>query len=348
MQSLTEMRNLFSKEDINKLMSYDPDRLFFHLFTRNSRIENQVLLGSKAFFLKRMHQYEFPIPPGFVITTDLYRNRDIINTHPDISSEFDALLWDNLRKMENYTGLGFGDPQKPLLFSVRSGAPMSLPGAMDTFLNIGLTDEITLKLSQRPNYGWTAWDCYRRLIQSWGMAHGISRDEFDQVMILYKQRYEIKQKFQFSPIQMQEMVNDYKKVLDIHSVTLEQDPYRQLYKSISHVLDSWNTPRARLYRSKLHIAEEWGTAVIIQKMVWETSHWIAAPACCLLMQNGTKSQGYISMVISHCAVREKMLWPDWFTLCRFRKPSACKARVRCLWKRIFLRYTRRYCAMPDS
>lgn len=267
LQSLTEMRNLFSKEDINKLMSYDPDRLFFHLFTRNSRIENQVLLGSKAFFLKRMHQYEFPIPPGFVITTDLYRNRDIINTHPDISSEFDALLWDNLRKMENYTGLGFGDPQKPLLFSVRSGAPMSLPGAMDTFLNIGLTDEITLKLSQRPNYGWTAWDCYRRLIQSWGMAHGISRDEFDQVMILYKQRYEIKQKFQFSPIQMQEMVNDYKKVLDIHSVTLEQDPYRQLYKSISHVLDSWNTPRARLYRSKLHIAEEWGTAVIIQKMV---------------------------------------------------------------------------------
>jgi len=267
LESLTEMRRLFSKENIVKLMSYDPDRLFFHLYTRNSRIENQVLLGSKAFFLKRMHQYEFPIPPGFVITTDLFRNRDIINTHPDISSEFDQLLWENLHKMERYTGLGFGNPQKPLLFSVRSGAPMSLPGAMDTFLNIGLTDEITLKLSLRPNYGWTAWDCYRRLIQSWGMAYGIARDEFDNVMIDYKKRYDIKQKTQFSPQQMREMVDDYKQVLARYNVALEQDPYSQLYKSISHVLDSWNTLRAKKYRSKLHIAEEWGTAVIIQKMV---------------------------------------------------------------------------------
>jgi len=267
LESLTQMRRLFSKENIVKLMSYDPDRLFFHLYTRNSRIENQVLLGSKAFFLKRMHQYEFPIPPGFVITTDLFRNREIINTHPDISSEFDQLLWDNLRKMERYTGLGFGNPQKPLLFSVRSGAPMSLPGAMDTFLNIGLTDQITLQLSQRPNYGWTAWDCYRRLIQSWGMAYGISRDEFDNVMIDYKKRYDIQQKTQFSPQQMRDMVQDYKKVLSRYNVALEQDPYRQLYKSISHVLDSWNTKRAKMYRAKLHIAEEWGTAVIIQKMV---------------------------------------------------------------------------------
>jgi pyruvate,orthophosphate dikinase len=98
-----------------------------------------------------MYQYEFPIPPGFVITTDLFRNRDIINTHPDISSEFDRLLGENLNRMEQNTGLSFGDPQKPLLLSVRSGAPMSLPGAMDTFLNIGLTDEITLRLSKRPN-----------------------------------------------------------------------------------------------------------------------------------------------------------------------------------------------------
>lgn len=267
LESLTEMRQLFSKEDITKLMSYDPDRLFFHLYSRNSRIENQVLLGSKAFFLKRMHQYEFPIPPGFVITTDLYRNRDIINTHPDISSEFDRLLWDNLQRLERYTGLGFGNPQKPLLFSVRSGAPMSLPGAMDTLLNIGLTDEITLKLSQRPNYGWTAWDCYRRLIQSWGMAYGIARDEFDGVMIEFKKRFDVKQKTQFSDIQMRDMVDEYKEVLKKHQIALEQDPYRQLYTSISHVLDSWNTDRAKLYRSKLHIAEEWGTAVIIQKMV---------------------------------------------------------------------------------
>ena len=267
LESLNEMRQLFCKEDIVKLMSYDPDRLFFHLYTRNSRIENQVLLGSKAFFLKRLHQYEFPVPPGFVITTDLFRNREIINTHPDISAEFDTLLKLNLKRMEQHTNLEFGNPERPLLFSVRSGAPMSLPGAMDTFLNIGLNDEITERLSQQKNYGWTAWDCYRRLIQSWGMAYGIDRDEFDHVMIEYKKQYEVPLKTQFSDKQMKDMAYDYKSVLDRYDVAFEQDPHLQLYKAISHVLDSWDTERAKLYRAKLHIAEEWGTAVIIQKMV---------------------------------------------------------------------------------
>ncbi|HHV36255.1 MAG TPA: pyruvate phosphate dikinase [Candidatus Cloacimonetes bacterium] len=267
LQSLNEMRVLFDKEDIVKVISYDPDKLFFHLYSRNSRIENQVLLGSKALFLKRLYQYEFPIPPGFVITTHLFSNRDIINAHPDISAEFYELLWKNLNKLERYTGLGFGDIDNPLLFSVRSGAPISLPGAMDTFLNIGLNDEITEKLSQRPNYGWTAWDCYRRLLQSWGMAYGISRDEFDGVMIDYKKRYDVTLKTQFTPQQMRLMVDSYKEVLARYNVTLEQDPRSQLVLAISHVLDSWDMERARLYREKLHIANEWGTAVIIQKMV---------------------------------------------------------------------------------
>jgi len=267
LESLSEMKNLFKPEDILKVMSYDPDKLFFHLNKKNSRIENQVLLGSKAYFLKRMYQYEFPVPPGFVITTDLFRHRNIINTHPDISNELDNLILQNLNILEKNTGLVLGDPERPLLLSVRSGAPMSLPGAMNTFLNIGLTDEVTYKLSRRPNYGWTAWDCYRRLIQSWGMAFGIDRDEFDAVMLNYKKKYNVELKTQFSDRQMQEMVQDYQKVLAEHNIELEQQPFMQLYKAISNVLDSWNTDRARLYRQKLHIADEWGTAVIIQKMV---------------------------------------------------------------------------------
>jgi len=87
LEALARMKLLFKPQDVQQLMAYDPDTLFFHLYSKNSRIENQVLLGSKAFFLKRMYQYEFPIPPGFVITTDLFRNRAIINTHPDISAE---------------------------------------------------------------------------------------------------------------------------------------------------------------------------------------------------------------------------------------------------------------------
>jgi pyruvate,orthophosphate dikinase len=267
LQSLSDMKSIFSPADIPRVMSYDPDKLFIHLHTRNSRIENQVLLGSKAYFLKRMYLYEFPIPPGFVMTTELFRNRQIINTHPEISNEFDALLQQNLNKLEQTAGLKFGDPQKPLLISVRSGAPMSLPGAMDTFLNIGLNDDVTLRLSQRPNYGWTAWDCYRRLIQSWGMAFGINRDLFDEVIIQYKKKYGVKQKTQFTDEQMRLMIDDYKAVLACFGIALEQDPFSQLYKAISHVLDSWNTERAISYRKKLHIADEWGTAVIVQKMV---------------------------------------------------------------------------------
>jgi pyruvate,orthophosphate dikinase len=116
-EALAEMKQLFSVSDIPRVMSYDPDQLFYHLDTKNSRIENQVLLGSKGYFLKRMRQYEFPVPDGFVITTELYRQRDIINMHPDISSEFDTLLYKHLQRLEHKTGLRLGDPSRPLLIS---------------------------------------------------------------------------------------------------------------------------------------------------------------------------------------------------------------------------------------
>lgn len=294
LESLSQMKRLFKTRDIMKLMSYDPDRLFVHLHSSHTNLDNQVSLGSKAFFLKRLWHFEYPIPPGFVLTTELYRNRDIVNTHPDISDEFDVLLHSNLNRLERHTRTALGDPTRPLLLSVRSGAPMSLPGAMDTFLNIGLNDEVTLLLSKQPNYGWTAWDCYRRLIQSWGMSHGIDRDEFDAVMLRYKQIHKVELKTQFSPQVMQEMTYDYKEVLAAHGIHLEQDPFRQLYRSISHVLDSWNTDRARAYRRKLQISDQWGTAVIIQKMVmgnislesgsgvlFTHAEWSEGPGICL-------------------------------------------------------------------
>jgi len=265
--SLNSMKTLFNREQITKVMSYDPDLLFVHLNERNSRIENQVLLGSKAYFLKQLQQFELPVPPGFVITTELFRHRDIINMHSGIEQEIDDLLRENINKLEQQTGLHYGAPQAPLLFSVRSGAPMSLPGAMNTFLNIGLNDEITYRLSLQPNFGWTAWDCYRRLIQSWGMAYNIDRDEFDNVMIEFKRRFKVQLKAQFTPAQMRDMCVAYKEVLGRHNVVLEQDSFLQIKKAIIHVLDSWNTDRAVLYRQRLHIADEWGTAVTIQKMV---------------------------------------------------------------------------------
>ncbi len=91
-------------------------------------------------------------------------------------------------------------------------------------MNIGLTDEVTYKLSRRPNYGRTAWDCYRRLIQSWGMAFGIDRDEFDAVMLNYKKKYNVELKTQFSDRQIRDMVQDYQKVLAKHNIDWNSNP----------------------------------------------------------------------------------------------------------------------------
>ncbi len=267
LEALNSMKRAFGSGELRRVMSYDPDLMFIPLHVNRGKLDNQVLLGSKAHFLKRMHSYGFPIPPGFVISTEMHRFRGVLRAHAGIQREMEELLKQNIRRVERKTGLKLGDPEAPLLFSVRSGAALSLPGALDTFLNIGMNDEVTLKLSTRKNYGWTAWDCYRRLIQSWGMAYGIPRDEFDAVMIAFKRLHGVKLKTQFTPLQMRQMSEDYKKILEQHGIELEQDLFLQLKRAVEHVMDSWNTDRARLYRQKLQIADDWGTAVTIQQMV---------------------------------------------------------------------------------
>ncbi len=267
LEALDSMKRAFGSGELRRVMSYDPDLMFIPLHVKKGRLDNQVLLGSKAHFLKRMHGYGFPIPPGFVISTEMHRFRAVLRAHAGIQREMEELLKQNVQRVERRTGLKYGNPEAPLLFSVRSGAALSLPGAMDTFLNIGLNDEVTLKLSARENYGWTAWDCYRRLIQSWGMAYGISRDEFDAVMIAFKRRHGVQLKTQFTPQQMRRMAEDYKKILKRHGIELEQNLFLQIKQAVDHVMDSWNTDRARLYRQKLQIADDWGTAVTIQQMV---------------------------------------------------------------------------------
>jgi len=266
--SLRNMKQLFKPDLLIKVMNYDPDQVSTLLHKKDSRLDNQVFLGAKAYFLKKLSQLQFPIPGGFVLTTELFRHRTALNSHPEMSEEMDRIIRQRLIALENYTGRYFGDPRKPLLLSVRSGGAISMPGAMNTFLNIGLNDEITEALSREHNFGWTAWDCYRRLLQSWGMSHGIERDEFDQIMIDYKERHRVNLKTSFSDEQMRQMTFDYKGVLARHGVELVQDPFLQLKSAIVSVLDSWDTHRAILYRKTMQIADEWGTAVVCQEMVF--------------------------------------------------------------------------------
>jgi len=267
LNTLRTMVESLTPEVLRNIMSFDPDLIISPIYRATSEMDNQIFLGAKAYFLKQLYAQDFPIPPGFVLTTELFRHRRAIQRHPELTAEIEELVKQKLSELEGITGKRLGDPERPLLFSVRSGTAISMPGAMDTYLNVGMNDRVAEGLSRKPDMGWTAWDCYRRFLQGWGMAHGIPRDEFDRRMSHFKQLHQVARKVQFSDLQMRELTFSYRDLLKDHHVPVEQDPFRQIMQAILSTMDSWYTERARTYRRHLQIAEEWGTAVIVQQMV---------------------------------------------------------------------------------
>ena len=267
LNSLRNMVDKYPAELISDVMSYNSDLVISPIHAETLHVDNQIFLGSKAFFLKKLYLAGFPVPPGFILTTEVFRRRYAISSHSEIRKEIDELITSNLRNLEKITGCRFGNPKKPLLLSVRSGTAISMPGAMDTFLNVGMNDDLVEGLSRQDNFAWTSWDCYRRFIQSWGMAHGIHRDVFDSIMRDYKKRYGIDLKMYFLPEHMRQIAKTYLQAVIDNNVHFEQDLYRQLNHTINCVFDSWNSIRAGVYRKHMQIADEWGTAVIVQKMI---------------------------------------------------------------------------------
>ncbi len=270
--NLRKMVTDMSTEDIRSIMSYDPGMVISPVYKETPAMDNQVFLGSKAYYLKKLYLNDYPVPPGFVLTTEVFRRKEIILRQEVLNTEIDQLIKRHIDELEALTGRRFGDPTNPLLLSVRSGSAISMPGAMNTFLNVGMNDEITERLSKEYNFGWTSWDCYRRLLQTWGMSHGIDRNDFDQIMIDFKNKYNIKQKVDFPDEIMREMAYTYKQLLIDNKVYFEEDPFLQLRQAIISVFSSWDTPRTHVYRSHMHIADEWGTAVIVQQMVFGNIH----------------------------------------------------------------------------
>lgn len=267
-----QMVDSYSEETLYSIMSYNTDLVVSPLYRETPEMDNQIFLGSKAYFLKKLLLLGYPIPPGFVFTTEVFRRREAILQNPYMEKEFELMIRRHISSLEKITGQQFGNPNNPLLLSVRSGTAISMPGAMNTYLNVGLNDQIVEALSKQPNFGWTSWDCYRRFLQSWGMAFGISRDEFDQVMIDFKTTYNVNQKIDFSPEQMREMAFAYKDILLRHNIHFKEEPYDQLKQVIFNVFQSWYSERAEVYRDYLQIADQWGTAVIVQKMVLGNIH----------------------------------------------------------------------------
>lgn len=267
-----QMVDNYSEETLFSIMSYNTDLVVSPLYRDTPEIDNQIFLGSKAYFLKKLLLLGFPIPPGFVFTTEVFRRREAILQNPYMEKEFELMIRRHISGLEKITGQQFGNPNNPLLLSVRSGTAISMPGAMNTYLNVGLNDQIVEALSKQPNFGWTSWDCYRRFLQSWGMAFGISRDEFDQIMIDFKTTYNVNQKIDFAPAQMREMAFVYKDILHKYNIHFKDEPFEQLKQVIFNVFESWYSERAEVYRDYLQIADQWGTAVIVQKMVLGNLH----------------------------------------------------------------------------
>lgn len=272
LNNLRRQIEILSDNEIQKIMTYNPGLVISPLYSATPSMDNQVFLGSKAYYLKNLYLKQFPIPAGFVITTEIFRRVEPILKVPALNTEIDNLIKQNITRLEEISGKRYGDPTNPLLFSVRSGAAISMPGAMNTFLNVGMNDEITENLSKQDNFGWTSWDCYRRLLQTWGMSYGLERDLFDQIILDYKQKYNIDTKIDFSPKMMREIALAYKQVLIDNDVPFEQDPFKQIKQAIISVFNSWDTPRAKVYREHMQIANEWGTAVIVQKMIFGNLH----------------------------------------------------------------------------
>jgi len=265
--TLRNMNDNYTPEMIQTIMTFDSSLMMTPLYEKDKKLDNPTFIGAKAFFLKKLSEFSVQIPKGFVLTTEFYRHSHLIKTHDEISKEFDQSIKRELLKLENETGLKYGDIHRPLLLSVRSGAAFSMPGAMDTILNIGLNDVIVERLSQNSETAWGTLDSYRRLLQNWGMSRGILRDVFDDVISSYKDKHGINQKRDFTIEQMKEIVDSYKQVLKAHHIEFIQDPYLQLKETLFNVLDSWNSELAYEYRNYLNIADEWGTAVIVQKIV---------------------------------------------------------------------------------
>ncbi len=226
------------------------------------------LLGGKGANLAVMASLDLPVPPGFTISTEVcthyYKN------HRDYPKDLKKQVEVALASVEKATKFKFGDASNPLLVSVRSGARVSMPGMMDTVLNLGLNDKTVKGLAEKSGDERFAYDSYRRFIQMYGdVVLGVDHHEFEDVIESYKRHNKIKQDTQITAEGWKEIVAEYKELVEREvGRPFPDDPEEQLWGAIGAVFDSWMTPRAVSYRKINEISDEWGTAVNVQAMVF--------------------------------------------------------------------------------
>ena len=236
--------------------------------------KQKALLGGKGANLSEMSRIGLPVPAGMTITTKVCTYYyDHKKAYPKtLESEIKA----NIAKIEKVMGKKFGDLKSPLLLSVRSGARESMPGMMDTILNLGINDEIVEALSAKTGNSKFAWDSYRRFLQMYGSvvmgveAHaGEHHDPYEVILDKAKSKAGVSDDSGLGESDLRWVVAEFKKLIKKRSgKAFPEDPMTQLYGSIDAVFNSWNNDRAKVYRQKYGIPVEWGTAVNVQAMVF--------------------------------------------------------------------------------
>jgi pyruvate,orthophosphate dikinase len=225
------------------------------------------LLGGKGANLAEMTRLGLPVPPGFTVTTDACRAYLANGTVP---AGMFAQVEDHLREMEARMDKRLGDPRDPLLLSVRSGGKFSMPGMMETILDVGLTDTSVVGLAAQSGDERFAWDSYRRLIQMFGKTVcDVPGEAFEHVLDAAKAAVGVAADTDLGAAELQHLVEEYKKVFHAHTGRdFPQAPHEQLYLAIESVFRSWNSERAVLYRRQERIPHELGTAVNVMAMVF--------------------------------------------------------------------------------
>ena len=240
---------------------------YVYLFTEGNA-KMRELLGGKGANLAEMTNIGLPVPQGFTISTEActkyYEDGRQIN--PEIQAE----IMEYIAKMEDITGKKFGDLENPLLVSVRSGARASMPGMMDTILNLGLNEEVVEVLAKKSGNPRWAWDCYRRFIQMFSdVVMEVSKKEFESLIDAMKEKKGVTYDVDLTAEDLKELAEEFKaKYKDALGKDFPSDPKEQLFDAIKAVFRSWDNPRANVYRMDHDIPYSWGTAVNVQMMAF--------------------------------------------------------------------------------
>ncbi len=237
-------------------------------FDQDSGTGGRELLGGKGIGLAEMTALGVPVPAGFTITTDACRA--YMASNGELPEGLEAEVAEHIASLEGKAGKRFGDPDDPLLVSVRSGAAVSMPGMMDTILNLGLNDEAVAGLAKTTGNERFAYDSYRRLIQMYGeVVDGVEGHRFEQSLTDLKAARGVKQDVELTAADLAELIETFKRTYAEETGSpFPQDARAQLEKAVRAVFDSWNSPRAQVYRRTYEIPDELGTAVNVVQMVF--------------------------------------------------------------------------------